>query len=329
MLVDKDNLTFFNIKAHALRGKTFFKGILEYRNKILPLHKYRIQMPNKYQCVLCGSNHGELLLEWEEGYQIYQCQECGAASPNISGDIPSKHIEEVYQTELYQKKIISEIHNQYEYRKNEFGSERYRYVIERLGLQHEKIKLLDVGCGAGYFLSYLKDKGVQSKGLEVTQSLVEYCQTQGINVQSTDVEEEPDNEYDVIVMFDVLEHLYDPVLFINSLKNKLKENGYIVAYTPNIYSVAYELMGALQNTLLPFEHVCFFDGNSFSFLAEKTGMKIYSLETYGFDIMDYLLMKEYEDDFPYTEKLHKLMVWLQAYLDKEGVSNHFRLTLKK
>ena len=45
--------------------------------------------------------------------------------------------------------------------------------------------------------------------------------------------------------------------------------------------------------------------------------------------MDYLIMKEYEDKYPYFEKLNEFSTFIQACIDKLGISNHLRITYKK
>ena len=329
MKILKQDFVLHDINAHALRGEHFFKSILDFRSKILPANKHRIRQAQDYRCVLCGHTKGKLALEWQAGYQLFQCENCEAVSPNISVEDTSKHVDQVYNNDIYYEKFLREIHQQYEYRKKRFGGERYSYIIERLGLDGKKIKLLDVGCGAGYFLSYLQDKGIDARGLEVTPHLVRYCKETGLQVESHDLSHEPDEAYDVIVMFDVLEHLYEPIPVIQKVFSKLKPGGYFIAYTPNIHSVGFELMGAEQNTLLPFEHLCFYNENSLKYLSQKTGFTLHTLETFGWDIMDYLLMKEYEDKIDYTEKLREMMILLQGCLDKMKISNHFRITFKR
>jgi hypothetical protein len=88
-------------------------------------------------------------------------------------------------------------------------------------------------------------------------------------------------------------------------------------------------MGSNQNTMLPFEHLCFFNLDSFNYLARKTNFKIYSCETFGLDILDYFLYKEYKDKIKYNYNLKELTKYLQPILDKFGLSNHFRITFKK
>lgn len=321
------DLKIYNFDAHALRGLNFFKGILDYREKILPNHKWRIKKAHDFQCILCGVKKGELFLEWEAGYQLFLCPNCGAVSANVLAD--TKHIDDVYNNEVYYRKFEEEILKHYEYRKNTQGKERFEYIVGRLGLNPKKARILDVGCGAGYFLSVLKEKGVICRGLEVNPAQVCFCRKKGLDVAGNDLGEEPDNYYDVITMFDVLEHLTEPIATIKTAYRKLKPGGYFIAYTPNIHSLAYQLMGSKQNTLLPFEHFCFFNRPSFQYLAKKTGFTLHTLEVRGLDVMDYLLMKEYEDGIDYTDKLRDFMNTLQACVDTLGFGNHFRLTFKK
>ena len=318
-----------DIKAHSLRGKQFYKGIVDYRAKILESQKHRILQPEQFRCTLCNSILGKVILEWKLGYQLFQCDYCGAVSPNIEKENEKQHIDSVYNRDEYCEKMVREIHAQYEYRKSQFGNDRYEYIISKLGLDPKKIKVLDVGCGAGYFLSVLKDNNVCYKGIEVASHLVEYCQDKGLNVSSNELSEELDGEYDVITIFDVLEHLSNPISTLNTIREKLKCGGHCIAFTPNIKSVGYELMGSDQNTLLPFEHLCFFNKKSLDYLSKVVGLSLCSIETFGLDIMDYLLMKEYYDNIPYTKSLHDMMTLIQGCLDKMGISNHFRIIFKK
>jgi len=321
-------LKVYNFDAHALRGRHFFKGILDYRAKILPRHKWRIKRDRDFQCVLCFGRRGKLFLEWQSGYRLFSCPVCGAVSANITAD--TKHIDDVYNNKVYYRKFEQEILKHYAYRKKTQGVERYDYTIKRLGINPKKARVLDLGCGAGYFVSVLKERGIPlARGLEVNPAQVRYCRRRGLNVAGADLADEPDGFYDLITMFDVLEHLPDPIAVMKIAAKKLSPGGFVVAYTPNIHSLAYYLMGSAQNTLLPFEHFCFYNKKSFAYLARKSGFLPPDVEIRGFDVMDYLLMKEYKDGVNYTDKLGKFMNVLQACVDKLELGNHFRVTFRK
>lgn len=316
-----------NVNAHSLRGTNFFKGVLEYREKIWPLHQHRIKKPGEFRCVLCGKSKKDLYLTWKKKYELYQCQNCSAVSANIT--MPPTLLDDTYNTNIYFQKFKREILKHYEYRKQTQGQERYRYIVDRLKLNPKKIRVLDVGCGGGVFLSALKDRGVEAKGLEINPAQVRFCKSIGLDVSGTPLGEEEDRSYDVVTMFDVLEHLSDPIGTIRLAQKKLKPGGYLIAYTPNIHSLAYRLMGEKQNTLLPFEHFCFFNHKSFKYLARRSGFVPYTIEVKGFDVMDYLLMKEYEDGYPYTEKLEEFVNLVQTCVDHMEMGNHFRITFKR
>ena len=72
-MIIRDNLglKIFDIDAHSLRGKNFYKSIVDYRNKILPQQLRRIKEDSEYVCTLCSGQSGTLFLEWEEGYKLF------------------------------------------------------------------------------------------------------------------------------------------------------------------------------------------------------------------------------------------------------------------
>ncbi len=321
-------LKIYDIDGYSLRGKNFYSSIVEYRSKILKKFKSKIHQNIKHKCLLCKSIKTKLILEWKNGYSVFQCLQCGASSPNIKLNKKDNHASTVYENETYNKKFIREIHNQFEYRKKNFGQQRFLYA-KKFITNKKNPYILDLGCGAGYFLSVLKDKKIRSKGLEVSRHLVDYCKNNGLDVSSSSLELEDDLSFDLITMYDVLEHLESPIEVMKCINKKLKKNGICIAYTPNIESLAFEIMGSNQNTLLPFEHVCFYNPKSLNLLASKSGFQIISIETCGLDLLDYFLWKEYLHNESYVDKFNNLIKYGQAIIDSSSMSNHFRIVFKK
>ena len=54
-----------------------------------------------------------------------------------------------------------------------------------------------------------------------------------------------------------------------------------------------------------------------------------NVDYYGLDIIDYLLMREYEDEYPYFENLREFAGLIQGCIDELKISNHLRITFKK
>jgi 2-polyprenyl-3-methyl-5-hydroxy-6-metoxy-1,4-benzoquinol methylase len=324
----KKNIRQFCYDIYKLRGHEFYKNISSQNKEKYHENKHRIKTLKEYRCILCGGERGEVLLKWNKDYQLVSCDTCFAVTANITIESNDKHVSGVYN-ELQYKATEKNILSTYQYRKETFGKERYDYCIKRFGLDESKISVLDVGCGVGYFLSVLKEHGIKSVGLEVDPYQVEFCKNKGLNVTSENIEQLNNKQFDLIVMFDVLEHLVEPVKIFKELNSKLKKNGRIVAYTPYISSFAFELMQEKQNLLHPFQHLCFYDENSLNYLSKTTGFEIESIDNYGLDVADYLLYKEYKDNYPYVEKLKDLMYLMQGVLDRSGISNHIRVTFHK
>lgn len=316
----------FQLDPNKLRSKDFFKHVLDYRHYLMDLFDNSIKQPSEFKCLLCGSVGGKEYLSYKN-YPLFECFKCGLVSPNINFDLVDET--KVYDNQTAKEDVEQDVISNYDYRKKTYATERLNYILEKIKIPTKDIKLLDVGCGPGYFLEHLKDNGINYKGLELADFLVKICQTRGLNVAKAELKNEPDNFYNVITLFDVLEHLRDPVEMFDILNKKLTSGGYVLAYTPNIHSVATLLMGGRHNNVYPFIHLAFFDQKSLNFLAEKTGFTIASVDYYGLDLMDYLFMKAYDDDYNYLEKLKESLPVIQAIIDKEKLSNHQRIVFRK
>jgi SAM-dependent methyltransferase len=97
-------------------------------------------------------------------------------------------------------------------------------------------RLLDVGSGLGYFMKSARDDGWEVSGTDTQRSAVEYCKDHlGIEVFLGDIwefhlVEEP---FDVITLWDVWEHVHDPIGFVERCINFLKPGGILAMAIPN------------------------------------------------------------------------------------------------
>jgi 2-polyprenyl-3-methyl-5-hydroxy-6-metoxy-1,4-benzoquinol methylase len=315
----------FNIVPSSLRSENFYQDLMTERKTYWEERKVLIKDDEDAQCTLCNSKDNYLYLEYK-GYKLFECKECQAVFANIIFD--ERYNQLVYDNSLYEINIKREVLDTYEYRKEKFGKERLDYIVNKCQFTPNK-KLLDLGCGPGYFLKYLTEKNIKCKGLELTQYLVDICKEKNLDVSSTSLENEPNLKYDIITMFDVLEHLTSPIDFFKTVNKKIKTGGYILAYTPNINSFAFHFQKGEQNLLLPYEHVLFYNQHSLSYLAEETGFTVESIDYYGLDVVDYFSMKGFKDDINYNENLSDIIPYMQALIDSEKISNHIRIVFKK
>ena len=146
--------------------------------------------------------------------------------------------------------------------------------------------ILDVGCGYGYFLKYIKEiTNAETWGIEMVQEVAEETQKVVDKVVCSKIEDAvsllPDNYFDCITFNDVLEHIIDPEHILRLIRPKLANKGVLIASIPNVRYFEnilnllikkdwkYEDEGVLDNT-----HLRFFTKKSMQRLFEMAGYNL-------------------------------------------------------
>lgn len=317
----------FDIDISSLRSKSFYPDMLTNRDKYYKKYKKYLLEKTSHNCVLCGKKSKKIFLKWKK-YRLYECNNCESIFPNI--DLDAFADSDFFTNNPDRTKdFMQEMLKTFSYRKKLFGTERYEYLKSKYQKFKKGFKVLDYGCGSGYFIEFLKSKKIEVRGIDLDNNAVMFCKKRGMDVSNSDLFDEKNNEYDLITMFDSIEHFHNPIEVFNIAHKKLKKNGKILAYTPNIKSLSTYLMGTEHNVLAVFDHVCMFSEKSLYFLSQKTNFEIESIDYYGLDIKDYLQMKQSEDSINYNLNLNSLTNILQSFLDKSKKSNHMRIIFRK
>ena len=178
-------------------------------------------------------------------------------------------------------------------------------------------RILEIGCGQATFsVQLLEDRiNVEVWGVEPDKSAAKVASTRLFKVLTgvldDTINDLPNNYFDVIIMNDVLEHLYYPWEDLKKLKNKLVKNGITVSSIPNIrYSKnifklifkkdwKYTESGILDNT-----HFRFFTKKSIKRLHKDCGLSIQKIK--GINITKSFLY------FPYALIVNILMLFTQT-----------------
>ena len=183
------------------------------------------------------------------------------------------------------------------YRENEYFSEsgdsgyqNYNYVSQERSLRMtfrrflkelkkhgiESGRLLELGCGYGYFLDEARHYFSYLAGTELSQEAADNARKiSGADVYTGDLGSLPDEvfDFDFIASINVIEHIYDPVEFLLSLKKRLVKGGRIIIATPNIGSIWYKVMKNKWSSFKIPEHVVFYSAGTLIPLLRKTGFQ--------------------------------------------------------
>lgn len=105
-------------------------------------------------------------------------------------------------------------------------------VLNKYIRDRNNLRILDVGCGTGSYLKLLKKFG-QVLGLEPNKSMAEYCQNQDSVIINCQIESyQSKQKFDLVTVFDVLEHIADDQKVIKTLTDLLNKDGYLLLTVP-------------------------------------------------------------------------------------------------
>jgi SAM-dependent methyltransferase len=139
-------------------------------------------------------------------------------------------------------------------------------------------RLLDVGCGSGQFLDAMRRQpGWSVVGVDTSPTAVSTAREMlGLEVYLSDLNNAPLSpaSFDVVTMWDVLEHLHDPVGALSKIKTLLKPDGVLLVRTPSLDSWDAALFGRCWAGLDPPRHLVVFSRYTLYYTLQQGGFKV-------------------------------------------------------
>ncbi|MCZ6677112.1 MAG: class I SAM-dependent methyltransferase, partial [Candidatus Poribacteria bacterium] len=136
-------------------------------------------------------------------------------------------------------------------------------------------RILDVGCGIGTFLHLAREHGWKTYGVDPSESGTAFaCNQYGLDVFCGDLFEAnfPDQHFDVITLYHVLEHISQPNPFLHELHRLLKpKTGLLVIEVPNGGSIHSRLQKENWPYVHPRDHLYYFSHRTLPRLLRKHG----------------------------------------------------------
>ncbi len=136
--------------------------------------------------------------------------------------------------------------------------------------------MLDVGCGSGTSLLEAQALGACAFGIEADPNVKPIAVALGLKIHFGSLHDQPfpDQSFDLIVMNQVIEHLPDPDLALQALRERLKPDARMVLVFPNKASLWQKLSGSRWiNWHIPY-HLHHFDRTSFAAMAQRCGFDV-------------------------------------------------------
>lgn len=204
-----------------------------------------------------------------ESFTIERCPSCGVAqtSPRPPDETLGKYYPPVY------------------YPIGEFDEGRYQHTIGKyqrdkirlLKAEKQQGKVLDIGCGAGYFVREALAAGYDAEGVEFNADAAEFGRRQwGLPLTVGDAQSVgyAEGSFDAITLWHVLEHLPHPAEMLATVYRLLRNEGVLVVAAPNFASLQARLFKARWYHLEVPRHLYHFDPKSLRALLDHKGFRV-------------------------------------------------------
>jgi SAM-dependent methyltransferase len=232
---------------------------------------------NSEPCPVCGQEGARVYLRApdryhgrEESYALVRCSKCSLVW--LSHPPMPQEMHQHY-TDAYHKLISAAGQN----------SPDARWGFRKVAIEQYKKSgaILDLGCSSGSFLQYMGKESWKLHGIEMSaEGAREAEATTGAQVFTGDILDAPfpNESFDVITCFDVLEHLYNPRAILARVGEWLKPGGIFYVLVPNIECAEARVFGTYWHGLELPRHLFHYSPASLEFLAKTAGLQVVSLE---------------------------------------------------
>lgn len=296
------------------------------------------------KCKICKSD-SRLVFEKMNGYiegtffDIYECDNCDCQFVKLDESID---LEDSYN-KIYGKENQNSVYDYYYKFAEGIKSLKsplnilkdfnpiYHGVINSLENYsvNKSSRILEIGSGLGYFTYSLRKAGFEAYGLEYSKDAAQYAKDKFgdfyFSGELSDFKKEMLSQegfagYDFIVATEVIEHVTDPVVFVNDVMSLLSPNGKFIFTTPNR---SFEDKEIVWNSDYPPIHLWWFSNETVKSLAGSCGIKKWEIFSF----------KDYKRKFLYnlnraTDNKSMYNPNKKSILTKEGVSFHKKDSLK-
>jgi SAM-dependent methyltransferase len=226
-------------------------------------------------CKLCGGATGEFMQR--NGFAIVRCSRCAFMFALIAPDYDAASIykDDVYFTSggecgigdydaLWRRRLV------------------HFYVprLDRVAAFRKPARLLDIGCASGYLMRAAQDRGWDTAGVELSPAMRRRAAeiTRGAIYGSIEEALRSGERFECVTMFEVIEHLSDPLATMAQVAQLLAPNGILALSTPNCECPGAPAGEPINVWFDPPEHISYFAPGTIRDCLERSGFAVVAIE---------------------------------------------------
>ena len=229
----------------------------------------------------------------KETFEICRCTKCGFT---FTQDHPEEsEVSRYYESDEYishsdtNKRLTDKA---YQFIRRIMLDRKKRMIRKITGLSSGSI--LDIGSGTGHFLNTMKSFGWSIIGVEINAKAREYAASRfSIDTISPEkIKTLPDNSFDCITLWHVLEHFQEPFILMEEIGRLLKSDGVCIVALPNSISFDAKYYGKEWAAYDVPRHLWHFNPSTFSTFADKNQFIIVEKRNLPFDVFYISILSE-------------------------------------
>ncbi len=258
------------------------------------------------RCAVCGSSGLSKEFDADQGgFCVLRCPDCGLGL--TWPPVPAEEIGSHYPETYYGKENVR-FNPLFECLTRLFQRRRARVLNNRVA----RGAILDVGCGRGFLLGFLRDLGYEPHGIELSDTAAWHARHRlGLEVLICDFLATPHQRerFNAVIFWHTLEHMPQPVEAVARARELLKDGGLLAIALPNSESLQARLFGRHWFHLDIPRHYAHFGTRSLEELLARLRLRVVQTDHFCLE------------QNPYG--------WLQSFYNALGFENNFLYSLLK
>jgi len=217
------------------------------------------------KCLICDSADLKHLKTYYDKHGLVKCKKCGF----------------VFIDKIPTEEELQDCYSEYSYKEEEQLSSitmiNYHKLLNEFEEYRKTNKILEVGCGRGWFLYEARKRGWNIYGTEYSDTAVKLCEDLEIEMRkgALNPEQFSFSDFDIIVSSEVLEHInYNPNEEINNIYKLLRPGGLFYCTTPNFNSLLRYYKKENCRIIAYPEHLSYYTKTTLNFLLRKNNFKL-------------------------------------------------------
>ena len=217
------------------------------------------------RCPLCRSSRMKAIYG-----DFIRCIECGIIFYNKYDSI---RLDDLYEKDYFNGVVYRDYIREVDFRVKQF---REKLKLVKKYLPHSGM-VLDVGCAMGFFLLVMLECNYKAYGVDLSRYASSYARdVLRLNVHEGDLLSArlPDGFFDIITMWDVIEHLQNPLEVLAEIKRIIKSQGTLIIETLNVDSLSARILRRSWPLYNPPYHLFYYSQKTLTGVLNKIGFSL-------------------------------------------------------